>query len=559
MTRRISIFDTTLRDGAQSVGISFSLEDKLKIAAALDEFGIDYIEGGWPGSNPKDIAFFQAFRSWKFKHARLCAFSSTKLKNIAIETDANIQTLIAAETPVATIFGKSWDLHVTEALETTPEENLDMIFTTVRYLKSYFDEVIFDAEHFFDGFRFNPEYALQTLHAAAEGGCDWLVLCDTNGGSHPHEVTQVMEMTRRRFNIPLGIHAHNDGEMAVANSLAAALAGADMIQGTVNGLGERCGNANLCSIIPGLALKMDISSIPVENVKNLKPLACLVSELSNKSLPDNLPYVGGNAFAHKAGIHVSAVLKNPRTYEHVPPEMVGNARCVSVSELSGKCNIQSKIMELGLAVGNDAGQARDVLKKIKKMEAEGYHFEGADASFELLVRSLSGQLKEYFRLEGYRVMTWKNADGLCRSEATIKAGVPDAAANEHGIAEPIEHTSADGRGPVEALDKALRKVFEKFYPSLKEVKLSDYKVRILDEGSGTGAITRVLIHSTDNTRYWGTVGVSADIIDASWQALADALIYKLVKDEEAIKLQKKMKEHANEQFQNQFHSNSGQC
>jgi len=534
MKQQIAIYDTTLRDGAQSIGVSFSLEDKLRISQALDDTGVHYIEGGWPGSNPKDISFFKEARQIKFKHALLAAFSSTKRKQIDVREDANLQDLISAETPVVTIFGKSWDKHVYTALNTTLEENLDMIGQTIHYLKSYFDEVIYDAEHFFDGYKNNPEYALQTIKAAAQAGSNWVVLCDTNGGCLSGELEAMVGSVRRDIHVPLGIHTHNDGELAVANSLVAVDNGVTMVQGTINGLGERCGNANLCSVVPNLSVKRNFRTIPDHRLKNLTYLSHLVAELSNQAPPDNLPFVGSHAFAHKAGVHVSAVVKDPSTYEHMEPERVGNHRRVSVSELSGRSNILTKTKELGFVLDKKSPQVPRLLKKVKEMENQGYCFEGAEASFELLYKSLSGAVNRYFTLDGYRVMTWKNGDDTTYAEATIKARVPEEVSRRSGFPEPVEHTSADGSGPVEALDRALRKVLEKFYPSLKEVKLTDYKVRILNETAGTCAVTRVLINSADNRRRWGTVGVSDNIIDASWQALTDSLIYKLSKDEEEI-------------------------
>jgi 2-isopropylmalate synthase len=532
MSRNVKIYDTTLRDGAQSVGVSFSLEDKLKITRILDDYGFHYIEGGWPGSNPKDIAFFNEAKKMVFNNAKLAAFSSTKLKGIYITEDANIKSLVAAETPVVTVFGKSWDMHAQKALNVTLDENLDMIFQTIFYLKKYADEVIFDAEHFFDGYKKNPSYAVETLRIAREAGADWLVLCDTNGGTMTSECERIVTEVRQRVDSLLGIHTHNDAELAVANSLIAVESGANMVQGTINGLGERCGNANLCSVIPNLTLKNDIHTIAPEHIQKLTFLSRLVSEVSNQGPQENLPFVGTHAFAHKAGIHVSAVNKEPATYEHIPPENVGNQRYVSVSELSGKSNILTRIRQMGIAIGKDSPALKKIVRKVKEMESRGYHFEGADASFELMYRSLLGPVKNYFTLHGFRVMTWKNGDDKTWAEATIKAAVPSEVSRRNGIKEPIEHTSADGSGPVEALDRALRKVLEKFYPQLKEVRLVDYKVRILNEGAGTHAVTRVLINSKDNKRRWGTVGVSDNIIDASWQALTDSLIYKLKKDEE---------------------------
>jgi len=532
MTQHIKIYDTTLRDGSQGFGVAFSLEDKLRLTTALDELGIHYIEGGWPGSNPKDIAFFQEARKLKFENARLAAFSSTKRPEVPIEKDLNIQQLLASETPAATIFGKAWDFHVKSALGIELEENLDMISNTIRYLKNYFDEVIFDAEHFFDGFKENSEFALKVLTTAEEAGSDWIVLCDTNGGTLLHECEEIAAGVNSTIKAPLGIHTHNDADLAVANSLIAIEKGIRMVQGTINGMGERCGNANLCSVLPNLSLKQGYHTILPEKMNKLFYVSRLVSELSNQSPPKYLPYVGNNAFAHKGGIHVSAVRKDTRTYEHIEPGLVGNKRIFSISELSGKSNVLEKAREWGIDAENNSVSVKEMLGKVKDMEFEGYVFEGAEASLELLYKSLAGKREDYFTLDGYRIMVWKNSDDKVWAEATIKAGVPEQVSKRLGLKESIEHTSADGSGPVEALDRALRKVLEKFYPELKEVKLTDYKVRILDEEKGTSAVTRVLLNSTDNKHKWGTVGVSDNIIDASWQALVDSLVYKLMKDQE---------------------------
>ncbi len=531
MSKNIKIFDTTLRDGSQSVGINFTVNDKIKIARNLDEFGVHYIEGGWPGSNPKDVAFFEEMKSVKLKNAKLTAFSSTRLKNIKAENDKNLATMIKTGVPVVTIFGKSWDLHVKEALKTTNEENLDMIFSTMEYLKKYFDEVVYDAEHFFDGYKANPEYALKTLKAAEEGGADWLVLADTNGGSMVDFIDSTFKTVRTMFAAPLGIHAHNDSELAVANSLAAVYQGAIMVQGTINGIGERCGNANLCSIIPNLSVKDDYITVPGESLKKLYYMSHLVSEIANQAHPDYLPFVGKKAFSHKGGIHVSAVRNNSSTYEHVFPESVGNERIFTVSELSGRSNIIEKVKNMGIDLRSDNEKAGKILTRVKELEAKGYHYEGAEASFELLTNALMGKQKRYFDLHGYRIHVWKNADGESWSEVTIKAEVPKSIAESHGYESHIEHTAADGSGPVEALDKALRKVLEKFYPELKKVHLVDYKVRILNAEEGTNSTTRVMINSADDKRRWSTVGVSDNIIDASWQALVESLVYKLMKDE----------------------------
>ncbi len=532
----VYIYDTTLRDGAQTRGVSFSLEDKLRITEALDDLGIHYIEGGWPGSNPKDLAYFEEIKKLKLKNAKIVAFSSTKRKGVRVEDDRNIQQLVRTEVPAVTVFGKSWDLHATLGLGISLEENLDLIYETILYLKRYFDEVFFDAEHFFDGYKSNPEYAVKTLLAAQDAGADCLVLCDTNGGTLWYETEEIVDEVLKRVKSPIGIHAHNDSDMAVVNSLIAVRKGAVQVQGTINGLGERTGNANLCSIIPNLVLKMKVESIPEENLRKLYSVSRLVSELSNRPHPENLPFVGENAFAHKAGVHVSAVEKNPKLYEHIEPEKVGNKRKVVISELSGRSNIVNKARELGIELPKDSPEVRKILERIKELEAQGYHFEGAEGSFELLLKETLGLTKKYFELKGFRVLTEKRSENEeAYAEATIKVEIPEEVAKERGIEDRFEHTAAEGRGPVEALDKALRKALEKFYPSIREVKLTDYKVRILNETAGTEASPRVLIESTDGKKKWGTVGVSPNIIEASWLALADAIKYKLMKDEEKEK------------------------
>ena len=529
----VYIYDTTLRDGAQTRGVSFSLEDKLRITKALDELGVHYIEGGWPGSNPKDIAYFESVKDLKLSNSKITAFSSTKRKGTKIEEDKNIQQLLRTEVSAVTIFGKSWDLHVKESLKVSLEENLEMIYETISYLKKYFDEVFFDAEHYFDGFKSNPEYAIKTLKVAEEAGADCLVLCDTNGGTLWFEVEEIIKETKKHISSPFGIHAHNDSEMAVVNSLIAVKLGATQVQGTLNGLGERTGNANLCSVIPNLVLKMGIEVIPVENLRKLYRISRLVSELTNRPHPPNLPYTGENAFSHKAGVHVSAVEKNPKLYEHIDPSLVGNRRRIMISELSGRSNIVNKAKELGINLDKSSKDVQEILNKVKNLEAKGYYFEGAEGSFELLLKETLGLTKKYFELKGFRVLTEKRSENEeAYAEATIKVEIPEDVAVEKGIKDRFEHTAAEGRGPVEALDKALRKALEKFYPSIKQVKLTDYKVRILDETAGTEASPRVLIESTDGKKKWGTVGVSPNIIEASWLALADAFKYKLMKDDE---------------------------
>lgn len=540
--KRVQIFDTTLRDGSQGMGISFSLDDKLRITEVLDDLGVDYIEGGWPGSNPKDIAFFKNIKNIILKNSRISAFSSTKRAFLKIEDDKNIQTLIASETPVFTIFGKSWDLHVEKALKVPLKENLNMIYETIKYLKKYADEVIYDAEHFFDGYQSDPDYAIKTIKAAEEGGADIIVLADTNGGTPWFVLEDIIKNTKKQINVPFGIHAHNDSDMAVVNSLVAVKNGAIQVQGTINGIGERCGNANLCSVIPNLFFKMGVETIPGENLKKLTFVSRFVSELSNRAPVTNLPFVGENAFAHKGGIHVSAVRRNTKTYEHIRPEDVGNKRKILISELSGKSNMLEKARELGIEVDKNSPVVRDILKRVKDMESKGYYFEGAEASFELLFKSLTSKVKKYFDLKGFRVFVWKDSEnGVPKSEAIIKGVVPKEISKEFGIKETFDHTSADGSGPVEALDKALRKVLEKFYPTLKEVKLVDYKVRILNEQAATKATTRVLIQSTDGKTKWGTVGVSENILEASWIALTDAFKYKLMKDDEKERKNEKKK------------------
>ena len=527
---KIILFDTTLRDGGQTRGVHFSVEDKVKLTRELDDMGFEYIEGGWPGSNPKDIDYFEQMKKIPLRYARLSSFSSTRLKDTRPEDDRILADLVKAETPVFTIFGKAWDMHVYESLNTTLEENLNMIYSTVEYLKPRGDEVVYDAEHFFDGFKANPEYALRTIQVAAEAGADWIVLADTNGGALPEDVRLAVKAAIAAVNRPVGIHAHDDGDLSLANTLIAVELGARMVQGTINGLGERCGNANLCSVIPTLSLKMGYTTLKSEKIEELTRLSRLVSELSNKPHQESLPYVGDRAFTHKGGIHVSAIMKNPKLYEHLPPESIGNERHVPISDQAGKSNIIRKAKELGMTVGDS--HAKVIVAKVKELEAEGYHFEGADASFELLTDDLTGRRRQYFTVHGFRVHSWENEKGEIWSEATIKVSVPESVAGEGGHKSVYEHTVGEGAGPVEAMDRALHKALETFYPSIATIRLTDYKVRILDEEAGTTAVTRVLITSTDGNRHWGTVGVSANIIEASWRALVESLEYKIKKDEE---------------------------
>jgi 2-isopropylmalate synthase len=524
MDRLIKLYDTTLRDGTQGEGVAFSMEDKVRIAHRLDALGIHYIEGGWPGSNPKDLRFFKRVQGAVFKTAKITAFGATRRPGVRAPEDANLQALVEAGPPVVTIFGKSWDFHVTSAIATTLEENLAMIGDSVRYLLKHFEEVLYDAEHFFDGFKQNRDYALATLRAAQAAGAHCLVLCDTNGGCLPAEVADIVREVRRQLapGVPLGIHVHNDTECAVASSLAAVAEGVDHVQGTMNGYGERCGNANLVSIIPNLMLKMRLHSIPRAHLRELREVSRFVSELANRKPWQAQPYVGDSAFAHKGGIHVSAVLKHPETYEHVDPEAVGNHRRVLVSELAGQSNILWKAREYGIDLDRSTPDARRILDMLKRLEDEGFQFEGAEASFELLMERALGNHRPYFDLDGYRVIVEEdNGDAEPVAEATVRLKVK-------GIE---EHTAASGNGPVNALDHALRKALEDFYPSLREMSLLDYKVRILDESKGTGARTRVLITSGDGNETWGTVGVADNIIEASWQALVDSIEYKLRRDE----------------------------
>lgn len=521
MSGKVIIYDTTLRDGAQTEGVSFSLEDKVRIALKLDELGVDYIEGGWPASNPKDMLFFKKIKDYKLAHAQISAFGSTCNPRRGIDEDLNIKGLLEAETPVVTIFGKSWDLHVRDALGIELKQNLDLITQSVAYLKARIPLIIYDAEHFFDGYKKNPVYALETLLAAQEGGTDCIVLCDTNGGTMPYEIEEIISIVQGKVEIPLGIHTHNDSEFAVANSIIALRMGIRHVQGTINGYGERCGNANLCSIIPNAQIKMGLKCISPDQLKKLRETSRFVSEIANLKHWEHQPYVGDSAFAHKGGIHVSAILKNKLTYEHIDPEKVGNHQRILISELSGRSNVLAKAAEFNIDLTADRPEIKRVVHELKELEHEGFQFEGAEGSFELLMRKALGTYNKFFDLVGFRVIVEKReGDIQTRSEATIKVKVK-------GI---IEHTASDGNGPVNALDNALRKALEEFYPDLKSVNLIDYKVRILEGKAGTAAKTRVLIESADDGNKWGTVGVSDNIIEASWQALVDSIEFKLLKD-----------------------------
>ncbi len=514
----IKVFDTTLRDGTQGEGISLSVEDKIKIALKLDELGIQYIEGGWPGSNSKDIEFFDRVQHISFKQAKITAFGSTRRKDTKPENDINLKRIIESRVKVATIFGKSWDFHVHTAIKTTLEENLMMIFDSVKYLCEQGLEVIYDAEHFFDGYKNNASYALKTIEQAALAGATWIVLCDTNGGSLPNEISEILKDVKKQIHTPLGIHAHNDGELAVANTIAAVEAGARHIQGTINGYGERCGNANLCSAIPNLQLKLNYRILSDTQLQSLTNVARYVSEVANMNMPVNQPFVGSAAFAHKGGIHVSAIQRDASTYEHIIPELVGNKQRVLVSELAGQSNVMFKAQELHIDISRETQKTKEIIEKIKQLEHQGYQFEGADASLELLIREAFEGLEEIFVLESFKILVEKSANQDVISEAIVKVKV-------HG--ETI-YTAAEGNGPVNALDNALRKALVQFYPDIQQVHLSDYKVRVLDEKDATAAKVRVLIESTDFKTSWNTLGVSSNIIEASWYAMVDSLRYALL-------------------------------
>jgi 2-isopropylmalate synthase len=518
---KVLIYDTTLRDGAQSEGISFSVEDKLKIAKRLDDLGIHYVEGGWPGANPKDILFFNRAKNLYLRNAKIVAFGSTRYKGKKAASDPNLNAIVKLKPVASCIFGKTWRLHVKYALCTTLTENLKMIFDSVKYLKSKGMEVIYDAEHFFDGYVDDRFYAMGTLRQAAKAGADNITLCDTNGGMMPHQVESIVKEVKREINIPLGVHTHNDSEMAVANSVIAVKAGCVLVQGTINGYGERCGNANLCSIIPNLKLKLGINCISDKKLENLTEVSRYVSEIANMIPQDNEPYVGNSAFAHKGGVHISAIARDTKTYEHVAPESVGNQRRILVSELSGRSSILSKAREFKVDFREKNKEVKELLQKVKQMESRGYQFEGAEGSFELLMKKTIRKHKTFFDLEGFRVIVEKDEKGRLRSEATIKVLVRGKE----------EHTASEGDGPVNALDNALRKALERFYPDLKSMILTDFKVRVIDATQGTAAKVRVLIESKDKKDEWGTVGVSENIIEASWQALVDSIEYKLLKEE----------------------------
>lgn len=519
----IQIYDTTLRDGMQGEGVSLSSSGKIRLAMRLDAFGMDYIEGGYAGSNPKDMEFFREIRKKKLSHAKIAAFGSTRRAYTPVGEDKGMLKLIEAKTPVITIFGKAWKLHVSDVLRTTQKENFAMVRDTVRYLKDRGKQVIFDAEHYFDGYKDSPSFALAVLKTAAQAGADCLVLCDTRGGSLPHEIFEMTRIAGQTVPVPIGIHCHNDAEMAVANSIEAVRAGAVHVQGTLNGYGERCGNANLCSIVPCLELKMGLSCRSNGSLKELYELSRFVDALLNVLHQRKAAYVGTSAFAHKGGMHANAVQKNPRSFEHIEPGAVGNERRILISELSGGSNILLKAIEMGVDMSKSSPEIRDVLNELEQLEKKGYEFEAADASFQLLIQKVLKKHKSFFDLEGFRVIVEKRGKHEpCISEATIKLKVDGDTA----------HMVGEGDGPVNALDNALRKALIRFYPQIAKVALTDFRVRILDPEESTAAKTRVIIESTDGEDSWGTVGVSENIIEASWEALVDSVEFKLFKEEQ---------------------------
>lgn len=522
----IELFDTTLRDGTQGEGINLSIQDKLLITQKLDDYGIDFIEGGWPGSNPKDGQYFQEVKKIKINHSKICAFGSTARFPDKIETDSNLIALINADTPVVSIFGKTWRFHSQASLGLTDEENERLIFNSVKFLKDNGREVIFDAEHFFDGYKDDSNFALKMLLAAEKAGADVLVLCDTNGGSLPNEIYSIVSEVKTKAKIPLGIHAHNDGELGVANSLIAVQAGAVHVQGTINGVGERCGNANLCSIIPNLIFKLKKETNKVVDIEKTTSLSHFISEIMNIVPNNRAPFVGHSAFAHKGGIHVSSVLKDSRMYEHLDPKKVGNYQRVIVSDLSGQSNIRYKAKELGIDLPDEKEFSKNFVGYLKSLEYEGFQFDGAEGTFELLLRSELKQYKPFFTVTYAKINVLKDQNDVSYSEAVLKVEVNGE----------LEHTAADGNGPVNALDSALRKALMRFYPEIANIKLIDYKVRVLGGKDGTGAKVRVLIESSDGENTWSTVGVSQNIIEASLSALSDSINYSLFKSKNGKKI-----------------------
>jgi 2-isopropylmalate synthase len=521
--KRLLLYDTTLRDGCQGEEVALTVAAKLLVARRLDEFGVHYIEGGWPGSNPRDAEFFPEAMKLGLKQAKIVAFGSTRRANVKASEDQNLAMLVRAGTPVACIVGKTWDLHVREELRISKEANLEVVHDSIAYLRRHFDEVILDAEHFFDGVEANPEFTLECLKAAADAGATSICLCDTRGGSLPAQIDAGVRAARGAVEVPLGIHCHNDGELAVANSIAGVLAGCVQLQGTINGLGERCGNANLISLIANLQLKLGYHCVKREQLRELTELSRFVDELANREPAKQQPYVGQSAFAHKAGLHASAVQKQAATYEHIDPSVVGNHQRVLVSDQAGRSNLIYKAKELGIDPEALAPKLKILLHELKQLEHQGFQFEGADASFELLLqKTINGAKLKHFELIGFRVIDEKRHENEAPiAEATIMVKGPDGT---------IEHTAAEGNGPVNALDTALRKALVKFYPSIEQVRLHDYKVRVLGTDAGTKAVVRVLIESGDQNDHWTTVGVSQNVIEASWQALVDSIDFKLYKD-----------------------------
>jgi 2-isopropylmalate synthase len=516
---KIKLYDTTLRDGMQAEGISFSLEDKLSIAACLDELGLDYIEGGYAASNPKEMQFFAEVAKLGLKNSKIVVFGSTRRADTKVEDDASLDAILACKARTAALVGKAWDMHVKTVLGCSLDENLQLCADSVEYLKKRGIETIFDAEHFYDGCRENREYAMKVLTAAADAGADVLVLCDTNGGSMPDQIYEITRAVCEKFSsLPIGIHTHNDSDCATANTLSAVRAGARHVQGTINGLGERCGNANLCTVIPNLTFKMGFDCLAPEKIKTLTEVSRFIFEVGNLNPVMNMPYVGESAFAHKAGLHVDALRKEKRTYEHIDPALIGNERRFLISELSGKSNVLAELEKAKIT--QDKKLAKKILTRVQELESEGYQFEAANASFDLLVKKTLGTYKPSFELLKYYVTVERRTSGEMVNEATVKLKVGDK----------VQHVVGEGDGPVNALDAALRKALENLYPAIRDIRLIDYKVRVVNAKAGTAARVRVIIESRDKTSIWGTVGVSENIIEASWQALSDSVEYKLQKD-----------------------------
>lgn len=517
--KKIIIYDSTLRDGAQALGISFSVEDKLKIVNKLDQLGVDYIEAGNPSSNPKDLEFFEKVMKLKLKNSKIIAFGATRRANVKVEDDINIQSLLNAGTKAVAVFGKAWDFQVTDILKTTLDENLKMIFDTITYFKQNGRTVVYDAEHFFDGYDANPEYAMESLQTAYRAGADAICLCDTKGASLPSHISKVVKSVIEKVGCDIGIHCHNDNGMAVASSIAAVEVGAIQVQGTINGFGERCGNANLCTIIPNLQLTMGYKCILDESMEMLTPIARYVSEVANIIHDERAPFVGSCAFAHKAGMHADAVNKNTSAYEMINPKIVGNQRNILMSEVAGRSAVMSAINMVDSTITKDSPETKEIIERLKELEYEGYQYEGAESSFELVIRKILGKYKPFFELVEFKVIVDEPTVNCVNSSAMIKIQV----------GEQTEITAAEGDGPVNALDRALRKALERFYPQIAEIKLTDYKVRVLASNHATASKVRVLIETTDGEDVWTTVGVSTDIIEASWRALVDSVEHKLIK------------------------------